>query len=431
MRSAPIAVLTVLLLIAPTAMAAWGMPDAINDRMEIIESLYTQILFVGSLVFLFVFGWLVYNLVKFRPGGDGQATNEDHRGSVKAELVWTIIPLLIVGWVGVISFQGLSELEQEPEEPAAEIHMTGFQWFWQAEYENGAELSQKPADNGSLADAEPFYVPAGEPVTFNITSGDVIHSFFLPELGVKIDAIPGEFTHASVTIPEGEYLIQCAEMCGLKHAYMNAKIKAVPMEEYEAWLSENKPVETGLQTFDVNLTADGLEPSELTVASGAGLTLNVHNDLDSPQNLTIEGTDNSTGEIAPGESGLVNATLEPGEYTMSAGDASGTITAVEPETMTVTLTDFSIDPGSSTFETGTPYLIDVVNEGGTVHNLYIGTPQESGEPEDIIWESKDIQPGESTTLLVVPSEDQTGTYEWWCDIPGHYELGMNGEVTIQ
>lgn len=434
MRTAPLAALVALLLIAPTAMAAWGMPEAVNDRLEIIESIYTQILFVGTLVFLFVFAWMGYNLVKFRPGGEGQATNEEHRGSVKAELVWTLIPLLIVGWVGVISYQGISDLQANAEEPTTEINVVGFQWFWQFDYGDGVQLSQQPAADGSLANAEPFLIPANEPVRFNITAGDVIHSFYLPELGAKIDAIPGTDTYTTVTAPEGEYMIQCAEMCGLNHAYMNAKIKAVPMEDYEAWLDEKRAEAAtgGLeQALDVNLTDDGIEPAEMRTVAGVKTVFQVDNQASDERDLTLEATENTTGPIASGENATFNVTLDAGEYTLTSGDDTATLTVVHAETIDVTLTDFDIEASTTTLEVGQSYLINVVNDGGTVHNLFIGAPEESAGSDEILWETTDLNPGESETILVTPTEDETGSWEWWCDVSGHYQLGMTIDGSVE
>jgi cytochrome c oxidase subunit 2 len=433
MRKPTFAVIAALLVIAPAAFAAWGMPDPINERMEIIQGIYTQILAVGTLVFLFVFGWLIYNLVKFRPGGDGEPTFEDHRSSVKAEILWTVIPILIVAWVGFISYDGIQALQADPGEETEEIEIIGAQWFWTADYGNDVSLAQQSGQEGSLEGEDPFLIPANTNVTFNITSRDVQHAVWLPELGVKMDAYPGQNNYATFTAPEGEYLLQCAEFCGERHAYMRAKVNAVPQDEYDAWLDEREAEasQSGLQqSFDVNLTSDGIDPSSITGVAGVKLVFDVTNQDSRERELAIEGIDNSTGPIAPDETGTFNVTLDAGTYTLVSGNQEATLEVLEPETRSVSLTDFAISPEDTEFEVGQPYLVSVANEGGTIHNLYIGQPEESFDTEEVYYATENLDPGESETLLVIPTEDQTGTYEWWCDISGHYAQGMNGEVTV-
>lgn len=433
MRWASFGTLAALLLVAPSALAALGLPDAINDRMQTIESIYLQLLIIGTIVFLVVFGWLGYNLVKFRPGGEGEPSYEEHRGSVKAELVWTIIPILIVAWIGVISFDGFQAMSEEPEEPAAEIQMEAFQWFWQARYDEDVSLSQQPGEQGSLEGEDPFLIPAGEPVVLNVTSGDVIHSFWVPELGVKIDAMPDEATQVSFTAPEGEYLIQCAEMCGNPgHAYMNAKLHAVPMEEYEEWLGEKqREAQLGGQALEVNITSEGLEPTNLSSVAGIPTNLVVNNQADEPRSLTIEGADDgTTGDIEPGESATLEVTLESGDHTLNSEGDTATLTVREVETVSVTLDEWSVEGERTEFQAGQSYLLQVDNAGNSVHNLYIGAPEEEAGSDEVLWQTENLDPGESTTLLIEPTEDQIGDWTWWCDIAGHYAQGMVDDISI-
>lgn len=434
MRWASLATIVALLLVAPTAMAALGMPDAVNERMQTIESIYLQLLAIGTLVFLVVFGWLGYNLVKYRPGGDGEPTYEEHRGNIKAELVWTVIPILIVAWIGFISFDGFYALSEEPENPAAEIQVTGFQWFWQASYGEDVSLSQQPGQQGSLEGEEPFLIPANEPVVFNVTSGDVIHSFAIPELGVKTDAIEQEgWASVSLTAPEGEYLVQCAEMCGNPgHAYMNAKLHAVPQDEYDQWIQEKRrQAQLGGQTLEINITTEGLQPSELSAVAGVPTNVVVDNQAEEARSLTIEGAENATtGDIEPGESASFQVTLETGEYTVNSEGDTATLTVSEAQTVTVDLDEWAVRSDVTEFQAGETYLLEVNNVGNSVHNLFVGTPEEEDSADEVLWNTENIDPGESTTLLVEPGEDQAGEWTWWCDIAGHYAQGMRDDITI-
>jgi cytochrome c oxidase subunit 2 len=433
MRWASLATVAALLLVAPTAMAAFGLPEAVNERMQTIESIYLQLLAIGTIVFLVVFGWLGYNLVKFRPGGEGEPSYEEHRGNLKAEAVWTIIPLVIVIWIGFISFTGFQAISEESEEPAAEIQVQGFQWFWQADYGEEVSLSQQPGQGGSLEGEEPFLIPANEPVVFNITSGDVIHSFWIPELGVKADAMPDDTQRVTVTAPVGEYLIQCAEMCGNPgHAYMNAKLHAVPQEDYQEWIQEKRrQAQLGGQTVQVNITSDGLQPRQLDAVAGVPTSIVAANQADETRSFTVEGAEDATiDEIAPGESGSVQVNLEAGEYTVDSDGETATLTVREVETVSVELDEWAIRSDTTEFQAGETYLLEVSNVGNSVHNLYIGGPEEQAGEDDVLWSTENLDPGASTTLLIEPSEDQVGDWSWWCDIAGHYDQGMVDEITI-
>jgi len=433
MRWASLASIVALVVIAPETLASWGMPDAVNERMQTIESIYLQLLLIGAVVFLVVFGWLGYNLVKFRPGGEGEPSYEEHRGNIKAEVIWTAIPILIVAWVGFISFDGFQQLQAEPEEPAAEIQMEGFQWFWQARYSGDVSLSQQPGDAGSLEGEDPFLIPANEPVVVNVTSGDVQHAFAIPELGVKADAYPGETNTVSFTAPEGEYIIQCAELCGNPgHAYMRAKLHAVPQDQYEDWIAEQeRQAQLSGQAIEVNITAEGLQPSELTGFAGVPTDLVVTNQADEARSLSVEGVeDATTDDIEPGESARLPVNLEAGEYTLDSQGDTATLDVREVESVSVELDEWAIRGDRTEFEAGQAYLLNVENVGNSVHNLFIGTPEEEGSEDEVVWQTENLDPGASTTLLIQPSEDQVGDWTWWCDISGHYAQGMRGDITV-
>lgn len=434
MRSSPLAVIVSLLAIAPTALAAWGLPDPVNSRLETISDIYLQILLVGTLVFVFVFGWMAYNLLKFRPGGEGEATDEEHRGSAAAEIAWTVVPLIIVTWVAAISYGGMQDLNAQPEDPAAEIQVDGFRWFWQADYGDGVVIKQETNDQGEFTTEETFKIPANEPVVVNVTGRDVIHAFKIAELGVMVDATPGENNYASFTAPEGEYLVQCAEMCGNPgHAYMNARIEAVPADEYEDWLEEKRAEaqSAGLQhTVEITLTDDGFDRDTYPGVGDVETLFTVTNDGGAERSFELEDADVSTN-VPAGETVEVNATLEAGSYTLTSEDDQANLEVVEPEQLTVQLDEWAIRSDTTTFEAGTPYLVTVENAGSTLHNLYLGTSDRTADEANVFWQSADIQPGDSDTMLVVPAEDQAGEYEWWCDIGQHYEQGMQDSVTVE
>lgn len=423
MRGAlPITLVIAMLTIASPAFAAWGMPDGVNDRMEIINSLYGQILLAGVLVFLFVMAWMLVAIVRFRPGGAGKTSNEAHRGSIKAELVWTIIPFLIVAWVGVISYDGLLALRQSPDvdDEMPEVEITGFQWFWQAEYENGVTITANPGPEGQLEDTEPFLIPADREVLLNISAGDVIHSLWIPDLGLKTDANPHKANFAVVDAPEGEYFSQCAEYCGLAHAYMRAQFQAVPQAEFDEWLDEKKAEQISGGNL-VTVTDSGVEPTSIQAVANAPFEYLIRNDGSQPVEARF--ADASTDPIPPGEWGWLNTTApEAGQAELTVGEHTVTVEVIEPTTVDVELGDFVIRPDLTEFQEGEAYLLNVTNVHTTVHNLYLGLPQEEDGQDEIVTETRNLEPGESQQILFIPEE--TGGFTMWCDVPGHYQGGM-------
>lgn len=423
MRGAlPITLVLALLTIASPALGAWGMPDGANGRMDIINGLYGQILLAGVIVFLFVMAWMVVAIVRFRPGGAGRTSNEDHRGSIKAELVWTIIPFLIVAWVGLISYDGLIALRQSPDidQDMPEVEITGFQWFWQAEYENGVTITAKPGPEGQLDNAEPFLIPAEREVLFNISAGDVIHSLWIPDLGIKYDANPHKANFAVVDAPEGTYFTQCAEYCGLAHAYMRAQIKAVPQAEFSDWLEDKKAEQVSGGNL-ITVTDSGVEPTSVQAVANAPFEYLIRNDGSQPVEASFAGA--SIGPIAPGQWQWLNTTApEAGQAELTVGEQTVAVEVIEPTVVDVELGDFVIRPEQSQFEAGQAYLLNVTNVHTTVHNLYLGLPQEEAGEDQILTSTRDLQPGESAQILFIPEE--TGQFTMWCDVPGHYQGGM-------
>jgi cytochrome c oxidase subunit II len=186
-------------------------------------------------IMLAVFAVLAYILVRFRDR-PGQARPEPVYGSTKLEILWTVIPALIVLFIAIPTIQAIFALQEDVPEDALVIDVIGHQWWWEFRY---------PEEE--LITANQFYVPVGRPVALNLRSNDVIHSFWVPRLGGKRDVNPVVRTPEGVRPPHlnrivltvdstGEYLGQCAEYCGTAHAIMRMMAVAVEPAEFDAWL---------------------------------------------------------------------------------------------------------------------------------------------------------------------------------------------------
>ncbi len=434
MRPRSVAVaLGTLLLSVPTAAARFGMPDPVTGRGEIIEGLYAKLFLIGAGVFALVFVLLAYVLWKYRASSEkGRATHEKHRGSMAAEATWTLIPLAIVLWVGVAGYQGLVTLDA-PQEGAMELRIIGAQWTWIADYGDGVTVSSSPGAEGEVADENVFYVPADTPVDLNVTGADVIHSFYIQDAGGgpvgMVDANPAgphRYSHFVVNLPAGEYRVQCKEMChNPGHAYMRARIVSVPPDDFAFWLAK-KELAVGaelVQEVDVKASAFA-SLADQTVVAGTRIVVAFENDGDAP--VVLEATGAGAVQAVAGATILYAFDVaQPGATYNLTASGLGTVAyrALEATVVTVDLGAFRLIPDHLDLQAGTTYLIQLRNVHTTVHNLYIGHYGDGTEATSI-----DLQAGEDGSFTWTPTE--AGEYEMWCNVPGHYGLGMKGTVTV-
>lgn len=151
-------------------------------------------------------------------------------GSVKLEIIWTVIPLILVILMFYYGWIGFAPMRQVPDD-AMKINVTGKMWEWIFTYENGKSSPD-------------LYIPVDKPIRLDLYSPDVNHSLFIPAFRVKEDVVPGYDNYLWFTpYYIGDYEILCAEYCGLMHSYMTAKAKVVSQEEFDTWLADFTPVE--------------------------------------------------------------------------------------------------------------------------------------------------------------------------------------------
>ncbi|MET0728242.1 MAG: cytochrome c oxidase subunit II [Acidimicrobiales bacterium] len=225
-------------LVVPLALALSACAeDAPLDTLEpkgsfarSIDNLFNPVMLIAGVVFVAVqFGALALAW-KFRKrrDDDGSLPTQTH-GNFKLEIGWTILPALLLAGVGGASVLTLLDLEDRPE-GAQEITVIGQQWWWEYRY----DVDEDGEDD--IVTANDLVIPAGETVALNITSRDVIHSFWIPHLNGKRDAVPGREHPLLLRADEpGLYRGQCTEFCGLSHAYMQMRVVALSPEDYAAW----------------------------------------------------------------------------------------------------------------------------------------------------------------------------------------------------
>jgi cytochrome c oxidase subunit II len=184
----------------------------------------------GVTMFFFVLAEMILlvAIIKFRARpGVPPATFHDN---VRLEILWTAIPTIAMVVLAGPSFNTLKYLETVPKSDLT-VEIIGHQWFWEYRYPG----------HGVVFANEPLVIPSGKIVAADVTSIDVVHSWFVPEFGVKMDANPGRVNHTWFEVEKpGTYGGQCAELCGVLHGDMAITVNVVSPEEFERWLAEKK-----------------------------------------------------------------------------------------------------------------------------------------------------------------------------------------------
>lgn len=196
--------------------------------------LYDLFMVIAAVIFTVVASLIGWSIVRYRRRGDDDVLPEQFHTNVKLEVLWFAIPQLIVIGLFVASATVLADVDEEVADPDVVVRVESFQWGWRFSYEGSdVVIESLPQDQAEIV------LPTETSIAFELTSRDVIHSFYVPEFFIKRDAIPGRENRVDVTIEEaGSYTGRCAEFCGLLHDRMDVSIRAVPVNEYERWLAE-------------------------------------------------------------------------------------------------------------------------------------------------------------------------------------------------
>lgn len=230
----------------------WGLgfqPSA-SPVMDQIQSFHNLLLWIIVATCLFVLGLLAWIVIRYRAAANPVPSKVHH--NTLLEVAWTLIPVIILVFIAVPSFRLLYFQETLPT-PDVQIKAIGKQWFWSYEYSGSA--AGFTFDSLGLSDADAkaagkprllgvdnaMYVPVNKVIEVETTAADVIHSFAMPQMGVKIDAVPGRLNKTWFRATKtGVFYGQCSELCGSRHAYMPIELHVVTDAEYAAWLAKSK-----------------------------------------------------------------------------------------------------------------------------------------------------------------------------------------------
>jgi len=241
---------------APAAMAAWelNMPRGITEVSQSIYDLHMLIFWICVWIGAVVFGVMFYSIFKHRKS-KGAKASQFHE-SLGLELLWTAVPTAILIAMAIPATSTLIEM-YDTTDADIDIKITGHQWKWQYDYlgENVGFFSNLTTSQDEIYNRTPkgenyllevdkhVVVPTGKKIRFLITSNDVIHAWWVPEIAVKKDAIPGYINESWAIIPEGKeglYRGQCAELCGVDHGFMPIVLEAVTADQYQVWLDDQR-----------------------------------------------------------------------------------------------------------------------------------------------------------------------------------------------
>ncbi|MGH2574700.1 MAG: cytochrome c oxidase subunit II, partial [Ignavibacteria bacterium] len=192
-----------------------------------VDNIFILIVSISVFFLLLITVAMIYFVIRYRKKKHPVA--ENITGNTTLEIVWTVIPLILVMLIFYYGWVGFKTMRNVPPD-AMTVKVTGKMWLWSFEYEN-----TKKSD--SL-----LYVPVGRPIKMEINSADVIHSFYLAAFRIKEDAIPGRTNYLWFhPLNLGEYDIVCAEYCGMNHSYMLGKLIVLPEDKFKEWVSQLPP----------------------------------------------------------------------------------------------------------------------------------------------------------------------------------------------
>ena len=273
LRKSGIGAATAALLAIVMALPAMALPvdyqtgfqPAASPVMEQIEDFHRLLFWICTAVSLFVLALLVWIVVRYRAGANAVPSKVHHNTIL--EVAWTLIPVIILVFIAVPSFR-LLYFEANIPKPDVTIKAIGKQWFWTYEYPGSAagftfdSLGLSDADAAKankprlLGTDNAMYVPVNKVIQIDAIGADVIHSWAMSQMGVKMDAVPGRVNSTWFKATHtGVFYGQCSELCGARHAYMPIELHVVSDAEYAAWLAESKTKYAALENGATRLAS--------------------------------------------------------------------------------------------------------------------------------------------------------------------------------
>ena len=220
-----------ILVVIGTFVMFWALTTALplpiqaSTQAVTVDQVFTLVLFLIAFLFSLVVTFMVYSVVVFRRRKDETGDGEHFEGNTMLEIAWTALPLVLVvifGFIGTVTLRDITRAQANE----VVVDVEGFQWGWTFTYPEGFISPE-------------LVLPVDRPALMAMTSKDVNHNFWIVEMRVKQDLIPGQVTELRFTpTVEGDFKLRCAELCGLSHWNMLANVRIVSQTEYDAWLAD-------------------------------------------------------------------------------------------------------------------------------------------------------------------------------------------------
>jgi cytochrome c oxidase subunit II len=256
-------------LAALPARADWSlinMPEGVSVLSREIHGMHMIMFWICTVIAVFTFGAMILAMTRFRKSR-GAVADQKLLHNARLEAAWTIVPVLILIGMAIPSVEKLVKIE-DTSGSGLTIKVTGHQWYWQYEYlgtdvsfysrlarssdearQKGSSIDPRSVEHYLLDVDKPLVIPTGVKVRMLLTANDVIHAWWVPDFGMKRDAIPGYINEMWISVDAdkpGTYRGQCAELCGADHGFMPVVVVAKPKAEFDAWLVSQKRDATAL-----------------------------------------------------------------------------------------------------------------------------------------------------------------------------------------
>lgn len=234
-----------------------GFQEAATQNMSMITDFNNFLLYLMTAITVLVLGLMLYVMIRFNAKSNPEPSKTTHNTLV--EVIWTVVPILILVIIAIPSFR-LLYFQRDIPEADMTIKAVGYQWYWGYEYPDHGDfgfdsLMLSDEERGDqprlLATDTAMVVPVDTTVRVVVTAADVLHAFAMPAFGLKIDAVPGRLNETWFKAEKtGTFYGQCSELCGIRHAFMPIRIEVVSKAEFAAWVEEAKAEYAQIETSD-------------------------------------------------------------------------------------------------------------------------------------------------------------------------------------
>ena len=234
-----------------------GFQEAATQNMSMITDFNNFLLILMTAITVFVLGLMVFVMLRFNSKANPNPSSTTHNTLV--EVVWTVVPIIILVVIAIPSFR-LLYFQRDIPEADMTVKAVGYQWYWGYEYPDHGDfafdsLMLSDEERGEqprlLATDTAMVVPVDTTVRVVVTAADVLHAFAMPAFGLKIDAVPGRLNETWFKAEKtGTFYGQCSELCGIRHAFMPIRIEVVSKEEFTAWVKEAEAEYAQIESSD-------------------------------------------------------------------------------------------------------------------------------------------------------------------------------------